>query len=517
MPASPDSPPQSKTPWLLLALLVLATVAISLLWSHVKLIDQDEMFVWQTDSVRSFADLLRVQRHYPISLDPLVYHAAVHALSLFASPGLALRLPSIFGFVLLQLCLFCYVRRASGSATAGLVAAAIPFATSTAFFATQGRPYGLLLGLCAWMLLCYQSATRNPAEAKPRSWALVGLFLSIALVLNTHYFAVLLLIPIYAAEAARTLARKRFDLPVIAAILLGTAAEAGTLPFQKAAKEFKVHYYNVGAVSLHAITQGYRSLFIDYTDWSLRTQHILAACFLLAALVFAALLALRWKRLALPTGEGVFLLTLAALPFFGFLLARFVTHSVEVRYVLCALVALSALIALLTSATLKARTNYALFAALLVITLAASYVRVHSQQEDDAGTLERLVVPSSLHDALAADPTARVYIQQMDPFDIAQFYAPDPLVRSRVTLVYSFPLEIQYTGHDTYALTGDHMRYFTSIPTVTYESLPHNKPLLFVLYHSSWDYTDQAFAHDHATVTPITEWNDGTLAHVTLP
>ena len=52
-------------------------------------------------------------------------------------------------------------------------------------------------------------------------------------------------------------------------------------------------------------------------------------------------------RLAVLAAAGqVYLLLLATLPFAGFLLARFVTHAIEVRYVLPAIVALSLLIAM---------------------------------------------------------------------------------------------------------------------------------------------------------------------------
>ena len=52
---------------------VLLTAAVSLAWSHSKLMSQDEMYEFQTDSVRSLAELVHVQRTWPISLDPLLY------------------------------------------------------------------------------------------------------------------------------------------------------------------------------------------------------------------------------------------------------------------------------------------------------------------------------------------------------------------------------------------------------------------------------------------------------------
>ncbi len=58
---------------------VLVTAALSLTWSHAKLMSQDEMYAFQTYSVRSVAELVQVQRTEPISLDPLLYPLLAHA------------------------------------------------------------------------------------------------------------------------------------------------------------------------------------------------------------------------------------------------------------------------------------------------------------------------------------------------------------------------------------------------------------------------------------------------------
>jgi hypothetical protein len=74
---------------------VCVTAAVSLAWSHAKLLSQDEMYEFQTDSVRSLAELVHVQRTWPISLDPLLYHALSHgamqAFGAFAADGARVR------------------------------------------------------------------------------------------------------------------------------------------------------------------------------------------------------------------------------------------------------------------------------------------------------------------------------------------------------------------------------------------------------------------------------------------
>ncbi|MEK6398397.1 MAG: glycosyltransferase family 39 protein, partial [Terriglobus sp.] len=336
--------PEAKSTRIPLVILLLLTAVSALAWSHFRPLDQDEWFVFQTDVVPSLRKLVDVQLHYPISLDPLFYHLVGHAsVSLFGHTAFAIRLPSLFGFLLMQVCLFAIVKRIAGS-FAGLVAAAIPALTATLFYAQQARPYGILLGMGALLLLAYQHSTRDTKRSR---W-LITLAVALALALNTHYFAILLLLPLYAAELVRIISRRRIDWPMVFAIGIGSAGALLTVPFQKGAGEFRKHYYNANKIGFHAITQSYRALIVNYTRDSMRMQHVIMALLIVAALalVIALVLRLRRRDAAITLPEITFLLVLAILPLFGFLLGRFVTHSIEVRYILPAIIGLAVLIAI---------------------------------------------------------------------------------------------------------------------------------------------------------------------------
>jgi hypothetical protein len=488
------------------------TAAVSLAWSHHKLLSQDEMYEFQTDSVPSLGELIHIQKTWPISLDPLLYHALSHsAMQLFGANAFAQRLPALAGFLLMQICLFFFVRNLAGDRAAA-VAAAFPALTATLFYAVEGRPYGLMLGLYALALWCWQVASRLKVRAgsrrdASRGWALVGLAFAIAATINAHYFGILLLVPICAAEAWRTLARRKLDGPMAAAIVVGMAGFLTTRPFLKAAAEFKKNYYNGGTVGLHDITRAYRSLFVDYTHMPMPAQH----AWMVALVLFAAALLWGCRRAAhthavnIPSAEWVLLLTLAALPFCGFLLARFVTHSIEVRYVLGAVVAISAMLAIALSPLLKhdAVFNTALVVLGLAI-LAGAAVRIHAEQRKTAARLASLVLPPQVKAALDANPDRRLYVQDMGAFEEDRYYIPDPDAQARITLVYSAGEELRWNRHDTMALTAAHLQHFTTLPTVSYESLrAQSGPHLFVLFHTGWDWTDQAFAHDRAQLTPL--------------
>ena len=81
---------------------------------------------------------MQVQRTEPISLDPLLYPLLAHAgMKAFGAGAFALRLPALMGFLLMQVCLFFFVRRLAGE-RAGVVAAAFPALTATLYLLGRG-------------------------------------------------------------------------------------------------------------------------------------------------------------------------------------------------------------------------------------------------------------------------------------------------------------------------------------------------------------------------------------------
>ena len=488
------------------AVFIILTAALSLTWSHFKLLSQDEMYAFQTDRVPTLGELVRVQEHWPISLDPMLYHAISHgAMTVFGVGPFALRLGAFLGFLLMQVCLYFFVRNMAGD-RAGAVAAVFPALTYTLFYSAEGRPYGLMLGLYALALLCWQRTTTRSNTA-PRRWPLIGLAVAIAATINAHYFGVLLLIPICAGELFRTLKRRRLDWPVLAAIAAGVASVIFTKPFLAGAAEFKVHYYNAGTVGLRDITRAYRTLFVDYTKMSMGVQHVAMVLLVVyaAALIWSCWRAWQTNAARASNSEWVAILSLAALPFFGYLLARFVTHSIEVRYILSAIVALSAMTAIGLTPWLN---RDSVFNAVLVIAglalLGTGIARIASERRSTADEMASLVLPDAVRAAVDASPGQLLYIQDMGLFEIASYYEPDPVLRSHITLVYSEDEELRWDRHDTMGLTAAHMQHFTGLRVVPYESLRQQPgEHIFILDHSGWDWTDQAFAEDHAQVTPL--------------
>jgi len=492
------------------------TAVIAGVWSHFKLFSQDVMYEFQTDSVDSLRQLVHVQRTSPISLDPLLYHALSHAsMQVFGATAFAQRLPSLLGFLLMQVCLFFLVRRLQGERAAA-VAATFPALSATLYYAVEGRPYGLLLGFCALAMLCWVRAASDSQQS--RTLPLVGLAFALAAMLNTHYFAVLLLIPFAAAELWRTISRRRLDIPMLTALVAGVAGIVFTRPFMKAAGAFRTHYYNQGSVGLRDITRAYRSLIVDYTTMPIALQRISAAVLVVLALALIAACWRHWQRgdSRLNPALWVLLVTLAGLPFAGYLLARFVTHSIEVRYVLGALIAISALLAISLARRLESdRVFSAVMIVMGIALLASGAVRIRSQKRDSEARLASLVLPEAALRFLLQHPDRRFYIQDMGAFEEDRYYIPDPGLKERIALMYSSDEELRWNQHDTMALTAMHLQQFTTLPVEAYEQArARDGEQLFLLRHTGWDWTDQALAADHAEVQVIGHAFDGDLALV---
>ncbi|MGC9199419.1 MAG: glycosyltransferase family 39 protein [Acidobacteriaceae bacterium] len=493
---------------------LLLSASLSLLWSHVRLMWNDEFLSFYSDGVASFKQVILVQLHYPISLDPPTYHLLSHlCMDLLGRNAIALRLPALGGFLLFQLCLFFLVRRLAGE-RAAIVAMAAPLCTASFRYSLEGRPYGLLLGLYALSLLCWQIATQAPAEANSpkessagsRLLPLAGLTLSITLAITSHYFGVLILIPVTLGELSRSLIRRRIDAGVITALALGLASVGLILPFRAALMVYRRHYYITG-VNLHDISQGYRELFLRYTTWPIPLQRMTAAILVILALTLAWA---GWRRFQRrPANESVSiwvaLASTALLPFFGYLFGRFVTHTMEVRYVIAALIAFAATFGMVLERRLRSSTFY--YTVLALITAAALAINLHnirSERKDSAALLAGLRPSPALAAALAAHPDEPLYEQSLGNFFVDSYYTPNHALRSRITLLYNADQEVLWLQHDTYSIAARNLRHFTRLPVVNYDQVIQQPgPHLLVQWRDGWNWTAEAFAAEDAIVSPL--------------
>jgi hypothetical protein len=487
--------------------ILLLTAVMSATWSMHRLLWQDEIFSLQTDRVATLGEVLRIQRSYPISLEPPPYHVLSHAaMAVFGPTAFALRLPAFAGYLMMQFCLYFFVRNLAGQ-RAGLVAMAIPALTWTMYYSTEGRPYGVMLGSYAMAALCWQIASRRAGPPpSPRVWPLVGLAAALALTLNVHFYGVLLLVPVCGAELVRTLVRRRLDGGTLTAIGVGMASLVATIPYVKASGEFKKHYY-VAKISAHMLTQPYRQMMLDYTEYPKAVQTLLMLVILLAGavVVWGCARAVRRRVVVAPVAEWAMVLLLVLIPAFAFVLGRLVTHALEVRHSIGAILGISVLIAIaMTPALRRKSVFYGVMAAMLVGIVVVNSVRTRQSIMAKQQTLAELTMAPGLKAEVDAAPDRNIYFPYLGKWEVASQYEPDPELRSRLVFVYSLDEELGRQQHDTMYLSGIHTKKFSSLPIVSYDELRRTPgEHIFAVYHSDWDWTAAAFAEEAAHVEPM--------------
>ena len=518
-PRTDTAAQESKRSYLLLAFILFTTAVLSLAWSHVKLMWKDEFLSFYSDSVATFRQVLLIQLHHPISLDPPAYHLLSHlSMDLIGRNAIALRLPALAGFLLFQLCLFLFVRRLAGNRSA-VIAAALPLLTASFRYSVEGRPYGLLLGLYALSLVCWQIASLDFDTPRSRLLPLIGLTLSIALAITSHYFGILILIPVSLGELARILSRKRLDFGVLAALALGLASVGLILPFQKALMVYRQHYYIAG-VNFHDISQGYRELFVRYTTWPLSLQKLTAALMVLLALTLAVAGYKRFKRR--PAEEQastwVALTAMALLPLFGYLFGRFVTHTMEVRYVIAALIAFVATFAIVLERRLRNNSfYYATFAIIFVAALILSIGSIQQERRTSNEILASFQLSPQLSTALHQNPQEPIYLQSLSDFYLDSYYVPDPSLRSRISLIDGQAEEIHWLAHDTEYVTAENMRTFAPLSITPYDVFRNQPHALLILHPGSWQWVDKQLDAGHTPQPPLGSCLGGELVRVTNP
>jgi len=156
----------ARIPWVPFAFLAL-TAAIAVAWSAAKLLWWDEFLVLWTDHQPGWAQVAQIQLHWPVSLDPLVYHCLANTAMRLLGPGaFAIRLPALLGFLVMQFCLYLFMRHLI-SQKAAVLALVFPALTAALYYAVEGRPYGLLLGLCGIAMVSWQAAVHRETRRAP--------------------------------------------------------------------------------------------------------------------------------------------------------------------------------------------------------------------------------------------------------------------------------------------------------------------------------------------------------------
>jgi hypothetical protein len=204
-----------------------------------KLLWHDELFTLHVSRLPLSSLWLALAT--PSDATPPLFHLVTRAFLSLPGDGLVtIRLSAILGFLLAMFCVYAFVARRYGPLY-GLLAAVVPVATNAYVYAYEARAYGLVLGLTGVALVAWQRA----AEGGRRPLWLVLLCLSEAAALASHYYAVLLLVPVAAGEAVRFWVRRRADWPLWAALVISLLPLLVLHPLIRSARTIAAGWFSI--------------------------------------------------------------------------------------------------------------------------------------------------------------------------------------------------------------------------------------------------------------------------------
>lgn len=273
---------------------------------------------------------------------PLYYLLLRPILHAFGSGPVVSRIPTIAGVWVAAFCVFSFVRRRA-SVLAAAIATLCFVHSGACFWATEARPYAVVLGFAGVALVCWQRCAEGSAG---RVFWLSGLTLTIACMVSTHYYAALMVVPLFCGELARLIVRKRFDWAVTACLAAGVSCIFFWLPLLRSVR---------GNVAENAATAKYFAepvLPVLYGAYGVLLNPLVVPgvlCLGLFVLFSRKSSSVRPPAdpLGIPAHETAAVVALAGLPLIAFLTAVLVTKTFVVRYVLEGAIGLAILLGFL--------------------------------------------------------------------------------------------------------------------------------------------------------------------------
>ncbi len=230
---------------------------------------EGQRFVW-FDELCTFdiarAGSLRQLWQWVLKYDnnpPTVYLLSRWSMEIFGPTAFGLRLPSMLAFYLGSVAMLLYLRRKVGTAV-GAFAVLMLWSSATFYYATEARVYALVFMSFSFLLLSWDTATRQ----EHRTLALWGVAFFNALLLVSHVFASLCLMAVLLAEAVRYLRRRQPDYPLYAALVLPMGAMLVYIPLIRVYHglilwpQFHASFLMAGRFYYHAMDSVARALFV---------------------------------------------------------------------------------------------------------------------------------------------------------------------------------------------------------------------------------------------------------------
>lgn len=392
----------------------------------------DELFTYYIARLASLTEIWKALLTGADQNPPLYYFLTHLGMQTCSNTLLGIRLPEILGFWLMGACLIIFVSRRLPSAF-GLLASLVPLVSIAYNYAYEARPYGMVMGLGALALVCWQRAEGR----RPKVW-FAGLALTLAFAISTHYYSVLLF-PVFAlAEVVRWRTDRTLRWWAWLSLIGGAVPLILYLPLIRSATTYSGTFWaKVTALSLNE--------FFSYV--------LFPAIVPLGALLLWGMTACLTRtdgeeatagdnRPRIPLAEVILVLGYVAIPVLAIVLALTVTGAYTHRYALPSIIGLSVCGAWMFSELFIMRTRSALIAAamlsLFVMTKQARSLRSISSAYDHTAVTHFLEKQIAKGSAVAI----------VDPHLFFELSHQAPAIRDLIFYVAERELALQHLHTD---------------------------------------------------------------------
>jgi hypothetical protein len=405
------------------------------LLAHEKPFWNDELFTFYISRLRNLSDVWNALLTGAEQIPPFFFVITRFLSAIFGFGHVGFRLPEALGYWLMCISLFHFVR-VRLSPMYGLIAMAFPLVTASFDYAYEARPYGLVLGLCALALCCWQAASIYHL----RTLSLVGLALSGAAALSCHYYALVGLSAIMVGECVRSIHRKKVDVGVWITFVLWIVPLVFFSPLIKAAQSYSGAFWSKPKWTN---TLGFYNTLLTPTSLTLAVLLITLGLYSM----------LRWSENVgsvriprnIPIYEIAAVSAFAFVPVLGVILAQAVTGAFNFRYGLPAVIGVSILVAWSSSALAHQRAGIGvvLFLVLTALSLAHGvklYFEVQGTLKDRMSSYQFVQTEATGTPVVIVDPHLFFELSH----DVAER-------RSGMHLVYlaDTSMALKYTNTDT--------------------------------------------------------------------
>lgn len=409
------------------------------------------------------------------------------------------RLPALLGFFVAMVSVFTVLRRRAGTAAA-VTGALTLFFTAGFRYAAEARGYGVMMGLCGITFYAWTEA----AVGRRRRLYVPALGVALAASVWNHYFGVLVFVPIAVGEAVRFLQRRRFDLPVAAAIAGAMILALPLYPLMTVAAAQRSSFW-AGRATTPGIPEIYRFLLAPMLEPAFLTTVAVVIAFTGVAAIWRRSMPGEERRV--PAHEAAAVAAGVAIPILGLVLAWAIAGVLVPRYLLSAIVPIGvALPLMLWRANTRRSPAEALACALLIILVASGFAR-------DPPAFRHPVAdrPALLNSLKTPGPTV---VSSSLQYLQLWYYTP-PELKGRMVYLADPPEALRLSGSDTIDRGYVALSRWTSVTVEPYESFVARHPT-FRVYEAGSGWLLVKLETSRASIEEIGRDSGGRLFQVTL-